>query len=172
MKLLAGKIIPAVSSTTSAITGFVSSQIYALINGGDINILKDIRFNIATNSYFIMNPQKVVGKIDQQGKKGLIVAVPKNWTCWDHIEIQGPKTIRQFFEYIKDKYKIDVKGMFTFDKESLIQSKEMLEYNIENAYSVVKKKNIGQLRRTLSFTINGKNENNNSVNMPVFIYRY
>jgi hypothetical protein len=90
----------------------------------------------------------------------------------DHIEIQGPKTIRQFFEYIKDKYKIDVKGMFTFDKESLIQSKEMLEYNIENAYSVVKKKNIGQLRRTLSFTINGKNENNNSVNMPVFIYRY
>ena len=48
----------------------------------------------------------------------------------------------------------------------------MLEYNIENAYSVVKKKNIGQLRRTLSFTINGKNENNYSVNMPVFIYRY
>ena len=172
VKLLAGKIIPAVSSTTSAITGFVSSQIYALINNNDINILKDIRFNIATNSYFIMNPQKVVGKIDQQGKKGLIVAVPKNWTCWDHIEIQGPKTIRQFFEYIKDKYKIDVKGMFTFDKESLIQSKEMLEYNIENAYSVVKKKNIGQLRRTLSFTINGKNENNYSVNMPVFIYRY
>jgi ubiquitin-activating enzyme E1 len=172
VKLIAGKIIPAVSSTTSAITGFTTSQIYTLIHSDDINIMKDIRFNIATNSYFILNPPEVVGHTDVQGLKKIIIAVPKNWTCWDHIEIQGPKTIRQFFEYVKDKYKIDVKGMFTFYKKCLIKNGEMLEYNIENAYALALGKDIEQLRRTLSFTINGKNENNNSVIMPVFIYRY
>ena len=171
-KLIAGKIIPAVSSTTSAITGFASSHIYALFYNDDINLLKDIRFNIATNSYFVLNPPEVVGTTDIQGKRGLILSIPKNWTCWDHIEIQGPKTIRQFFEYVKDKYKIDVKGMFTRNKDCLIKSKEMLEYYIENAFALIMKKDIEQLRKTLSFTINGKNENNEQVRMPIFIYRY
>ena len=172
VKLIAGKIIPAVSSTTSAITGFTSSQIYALLQTNDINVLKDIRFNIATNTYFILNPPEVSGKNDEQGRKGLIIAVPKNYTCWNHIEIKGPKTIKEFFEYVKEKYKINVKGMFAFVNDCLIQNKEMLEYKIENAYAIAKKKSLDELRKTLSFTIAGKNENNNEVTMPVFIYHY
>ena len=171
-KLIAGKIIPAVSSTTSAITGFTSSQIYTLLQTNDINILKDIRFNIATNTYFILNPPEVSGKTEIQGRRGLILAVPKNFTCWDHIEIKGPKTIKEFFKYVKDKYKINVKGMYAFEKDYLIENKEMLEYKIENVYAKARKKSLDQLRKTLSFTIDGINENNNKVEMPIFIYHY
>ena len=172
VKLIAGKIIPAISSTTSAITGFTSSQIYTLLQTNDINVVKDIRFNIATNTYFILNPLEVSRKTDIQGRKGLIIAVPKDYTCWNHIEIKGPKTIKEFFEYVKEKYKVDVKGMYAFEEKYLIKNKEMLEDKTENAYAIAKKKSLDELRKTLSFTIAGKNENNNEVTMPVFIYHY
>ena len=171
-KLIAGRIIPAVSSTTSSITGYAASQIYTLLYSDNIDLLKEIRFNISTNSYFISHPQHVIGKKNIQGRNKLILAIPENWNCWDHIDIQGSITIQEFFNYIKEKYNIIVKGMFTYEKKSLIKSRDMLNYKIENAFSYVLKKDIKELRKTLSFTIDGKNENNNSIIMPVFLYHY
>lgn len=172
VKLIAGKIIPAVSSTTSSITGYVASQIYTLLYSNDINLLKEIRFNIATNSYFISYPQPVIEKKNFQGRNNIILAIPEKWKCWDHIEIQGPMTIKEFFNYVKKNYNITVRGLFTYEKKSLIKNKDMLDYKIENAFSFIYEKELIKMRRTLSFTIDGKTENKNSVIMPVFIYRY
>lgn len=62
--------------------------------------------------------------------------------------------------------------MYAFEKDYLIENKEMLEYKIENVYAKARKKSLDQLRKTLSFTIDGINENNNKVEMPIFIYHY
>ena len=62
--------------------------------------------------------------------------------------------------------------MYAFEEKYLIKNKEMLEDKIENAYAIAKNKSLDQLRKTISFTIDGKNKNNNWVTMPVFIYHY
>ena len=171
-RLISGNIIPSISSTTSSITGFAASQIYTLLYSNDVNLLKEIRFNMATNSYFIFNPQIVVGKKNIQGRNKLIIAVPEKWNCWDHIDINGSLTIKEIIKNIKDKYNITVKGLFSYDNKCLIKNKEMLNYKLENAFSIALDKKLNELRRTLSFTVDGKNENNNSVIMPVFLYHY
>lgn len=81
-------------------------------------------------------------------------------------------TIKEFFNYVKKNYNITVRGLFTYEKKSLIKNKDMLDYKIENAFSFIYEKELKKMRRTLSFTIDGKTENKNSVIMPVFIYRY
>ena len=172
VKLIAGKIIPAISSTTSAITGFVASQIYTLLYSNKIELLKEIRLNTATNSYFISQPQKIIGKENIKGRNKLIIAVPEKWTSWEHIEIKGSITIQEFFDYIKKKYNVIIKGMYTWEKISLIKNKEMLNMKIEEAYAFALNKELSKLRKTLSFTIDGKNENKNSIIMPVFLYKF
>ena len=172
VKLIAGKIIPAISSTTSAITGFVASQIYTLLYSNKIELFKEIRLNTATNSYFISQPQKIIGKENIKGRNKLIIAVPEKWTSWEHIEIKGSITIQEFFDYIKKKYNVIIKGMYTWEKISLIKNKDMLNMKIEEAYAFALNKELSKLRKTLSFTIDGKNENKNSIIMPVFLYKF
>ena len=172
VKLIAGKIIPAISSTTSAITGFVASQIYTLLYSNKIELFKEIRFNTATNSYFISQPQKIIGKENIKGRNKLIIAVPEKWTSWEHIEIKGSITIKEFFDYIKKKYNVIIKGMYTWEKISIVKNKEMLNMKIEEAYASALNKELSKLRKTLSFTIDGKNENKNSIIMPVFLYKF
>ena len=171
-KLISGKIIPAVSTATACITGFSSTQIYTLLYNNNINNLKEISINLSVNAYFISKPQKVYQNIDFQGRNKMIIVIPPKFTIWDHINIKGPIKIIDFINFIKEKYNVIVKGIYTHNKLPLITNQDMLNYNIEDAYANVLKKNINQLRRTLSFTIDGKNSTKNNVFMPVFIYRF
>lgn len=51
VKLIAGKIIPAIASTTASIVGLVSLQLYTLCKNYNINSLRDCKFDLA-NNYF------------------------------------------------------------------------------------------------------------------------
>ena len=51
IKLIAGKIIPAIQSTTAIVTGFVFTQLYSLINSENIPLIKNICFNRVENFY-------------------------------------------------------------------------------------------------------------------------
>ena len=62
--------------------------------------------------------------------------------------------------------------MYTWEKISLVKNKEMLNMKIEEAYAFALNKELSKLRKTLSFTIDGKNENKNSIIMPVFLYNF
>jgi len=51
VKFIAGKIIPAIASTTASIVGIVCLQLYTLCQKYNINSLRDCKFNLA-NNYF------------------------------------------------------------------------------------------------------------------------
>lgn len=51
VKFIAGKIIPAIASTTASIVGLVSLQLYTLCQKYNINSLRDCKFDLA-NNYF------------------------------------------------------------------------------------------------------------------------
>ena len=56
-RLIAGKIIPTVSTSTACITGFKSTQIFTLLFTNTINSLKEITINLAVNMFYISKPK-------------------------------------------------------------------------------------------------------------------
>ena len=59
-KLIAGKIIPAIATTTAAITGIVSLQLYTLYQTNKIEYLRDCYLNLAINSIFMSEPKPAI----------------------------------------------------------------------------------------------------------------
>ena len=57
-KLISGKIIPAIATTTSAIVGLVCLQLYSLYQTNDIKYLRDNYLNLAINSFNFVFPGK------------------------------------------------------------------------------------------------------------------
>ena len=173
-KFISGNIIPAVSTTTACITGFSAMQIFTLLNyNNERNLLNEINFNLAINSFQIYKPSKLINHTDIKRNKRLIVAIPKNFTDWDHIKINGPMKIKSFINNMKKEYNVIVKGIYLpISKTALINSEESLEDNFEIAYSKAMKKDIKLIRRIITFEIDGKDESKNSVNMPIFVYHF
>ena len=82
-KIIAGKIIPAISSTTAAITGFSCMRLFSLVNSDDINLVKNCNFNTAFNLFVIFNPSDVKHMTDEEYNiifDGPTKAIPPGWT--------------------------------------------------------------------------------------------
>lgn len=56
IKLIAGKIIPAIASTTASIVGLSSLQLYTLCQEYNISSLRDCKFNLANNYFEFSSP--------------------------------------------------------------------------------------------------------------------
>ena len=57
-KLIAGKIIPAVASTTAAIVGLVSLQLYTLCQTTEIKYLRNSNINLSLSSFYFCTPSE------------------------------------------------------------------------------------------------------------------
>ena len=55
-KIISGKIIPAIATTTSSIVGLASLQLYSLYQSNDIKYLRDNYFNLAICSFTFSTP--------------------------------------------------------------------------------------------------------------------
>ena len=113
-KMIAGRIVPAIASTTAMITGFACLQLLTLLNSDDISLVKNCFFNTALNLYQINNPSDVLHMEDQEYNPlvdGPSIAVPKGWTVWDIINIKGPMTCQEFVDHFKKEYNVKILGI-------------------------------------------------------------
>lgn len=110
-KIIAGKIVPAIASTTASITGFSCMQLFTLINSNDISLVKNCYFDTSFNLYQINNPPDVIHIEDSEYNiifDGPIKAVPPGWTVWDIIDIKGPMTCKNFVELFQKEYEVKI----------------------------------------------------------------
>lgn len=66
VKFIAGKIIPAIASTTASIVGLVSLQLYTLCQNYNINSLRDCKFDLANNFFDFSCPIAVPEKPEKK----------------------------------------------------------------------------------------------------------
>ena len=67
VKFIAGKIIPAIASTTASIVGLVSLQLYTLCQKYNINSLRDCKFNLANNYFEFQSPIELPKNPEKNG---------------------------------------------------------------------------------------------------------
>jgi ubiquitin-activating enzyme E1 len=110
-KEIAGNIIPAIASTTAAITGITCLQIYTLLQTDNLRSFRNSDFNLGTSLFDLYIPEEKRYIRDYINNKNILEkkAIPGEYTIWDKIDIVGPnKTVRNFVDVFKEKYNIDI----------------------------------------------------------------
>jgi ubiquitin-activating enzyme E1 len=175
-KIIAGKIIPAIASTTATIVGFACMQIFTLLNSDDTSLVKNCFFNTAFNFYQINNPSDVIHMEDKEYDiifDGPLKAIPQGWTVWDIINIKGPMTCQNFIDYLLKEYEVKITSIssnsksiiFMFMPSSIKKKNRNIEEIYENEYGIKIKENY------LWLDITGKKDNIDVI-MPKIRYYF
>ncbi|KAK3557113.1 hypothetical protein QTP70_024648 [Hemibagrus guttatus] len=108
-KLIAGRIIPAIATTTAATSGLMCLELYKLVQGHQqISSFRNSFLNLATSYYFLSQPSK-----DPR-----FTVAGKEYSLWDQILVQGRKegqeemTVEELVKYVKENYHLTITALF------------------------------------------------------------
>jgi len=101
VQIIAGRIIPAIATTTAMITGQVCMEMYKLVLGLPKEAICSSNINLATMLFQFFEPEKP-GQAQKEWddiEMAEVTPVPAGFTCWDKVIIdKGDLTLRQFLD--------------------------------------------------------------------------
>ncbi len=163
-KSIAGKIIPAMATTTAFIVGVVLGELPKVVQGfKNLALYKNLNGNLATNYYVRVKPAsapQITGADNDPQFGSATVAIPDKFSEWDKIDISGPMTVGEFVKYIKNTYKVRVTMVYA-NKQQIYTSYDreycetVLDMGVEARLAEVREKPVGENIKTLQLTIDG-----------------
>eukprot|EP00922_Rhytidocystis_sp_ex-Travisia-forbesii_P048846 GHVS01072735.1.p1 GENE.GHVS01072735.1~~GHVS01072735.1.p1 ORF type:complete len:1106 (+),score=141.84 GHVS01072735.1:89-3406(+) len=114
-KMIAGKIIPAMATTTAMVTGLVSFELLKTLLGGDQRPLEDFKnafINLGLPLWLLSEPLppcKTVDKDYDPVAMGPVKARPHGFTTWDKCTIKiAAGTVRQLIDALAKEFNVAV----------------------------------------------------------------
>lgn len=153
VKLIAGKIIPAIATTTAMVVGAVGIEITKKILKHKNELFKNSFMNLALPLWVFSDPLPPIENEDKAYDEillGPVKAIPPKFTIWDKIEVKGPLTIKEFRNFFETTYGVTL---------SMISVGQVCIYNKYSAESVKRDPmNILQAYETVSGKIHPKHK--------------
>lgn len=103
VKLIAGKIIPAIATTTAMVVGAVGIEIIKFLLGKPASVFKNVTINLALPLWVFNDPLEAIVNVDKEYDEimlGPIKVIPDKFTKWNKINIKGPMTLEHFKNHI------------------------------------------------------------------------
>ncbi|XP_043830175.1 ubiquitin-like modifier-activating enzyme 1 [Dromiciops gliroides] len=172
-KLIAGKIIPAIATTTAAVVGLVCLELYKVVQGHQrLEAYKNGFLNLALPFFGFSEP----------------IAAPRHkyydheWTLWDRFEVKGLQpggeemTLKQFLDYFKTEHKLEitmlsqgVSMLYSFFMPAT-KLKERLDQPMTEIVSRVSKRKLGRHVRALVLELCCNDDSGEDVEVPYVRY--
>ncbi|XP_041129070.1 ubiquitin-like modifier-activating enzyme 1 [Polyodon spathula] len=172
-KLIAGKIIPAIATTTAAVVGLVCLELFKIVQGHKkVESFKNGFMNLALPFFAFSEP----------------IAAPKHkyyeqdWTLWDRFEVKGMQddgkemTLKQFLDYFKNEHKLEitmlsqgVSMLYSFFMPPA-KLKERLSQPMTEIVTKVSKKKLGKHVKALVFELCCNDDTDEDVEVPYVRY--
>ncbi|CAG0909516.1 unnamed protein product [Cyprideis torosa] len=166
-KLIAGRIIPAIATTTSLIAGLVCIELIKLVEGKKkLEDYKNGFVNLALPFFGFSEP------ISAPKKK----YYDKEWTLWDRFEVKGEMTLSNFLKYFKDEHGLTITMLshgnallysFFLAKDKLKQRSDL---PMSEVVRKVTKKSLEPHVRALVFEITCDDKDGEDVEVPYVRY--
>ncbi|XP_064220703.1 ubiquitin-like modifier-activating enzyme 1 [Aotus nancymaae] len=172
-KLIAGKIIPAIATTTAAIVGLVCLELYKVVQGHrKLQSYKNSFINLALPFFSFSEP----------------LSPPrhqycnKEWTLWDRFDVQGIQadgkemTLKQFLAFFRMEHKLEITmlsqgvSMLYSVFMPATELKERLDQPMTEIVSRVSKRKLGHHVRTLVLQLCCSDESGEDVEVPYVRY--
>lgn len=111
-KMIAGKIIPAIATTTASICGLVCLELYKLVQKKPMSAFRDCNVNLGVNTFqfFEPTPAKVIkGGFDEVMQCEMPPYKPEGFTKWDKFVVkEGDITLAELLNIMKTRYGLTV----------------------------------------------------------------
>ncbi|XP_077517867.1 ubiquitin-like modifier-activating enzyme 1 [Amblyomma americanum] len=162
-KLIAGKIIPAIATTTSLVAGLACLELYKLVQGHDkAELFKNGFVNLALPFFGFSEPIAPVKK-KYRGAA---------FTLWDYIEVQGEMTLREFLDHFKENHGVEIfmlsEGVCLLYAGYMPPSyyQDRFKMPMSQVVETVSKKTIPPHKRALTFQLMCYDSNGRDVWLP------
>ncbi|KAM9361812.1 ubiquitin-like modifier-activating enzyme 1 [Symphorus nematophorus] len=166
-KRIAGRIIPAIATTTAAVAGLMCLELYKLVQGHQ-------KLSSYRTSYFILGVQYFVWAMPRQPETFEVAG--KKYTLWDDFLVEGRRggqqemTLGDLVQYIKENYNLSICGLYYGPAVIYSGQEDRLKLSVSDVVRTFSKTDIPPHKKMLEFIPSFVEEEEDCLSVPPIRY--